>query len=233
MSRLALHPERHRVARIGWLRAAVLGANDGLVSTASLVMGVAAAEVTREGIVIAGVAGLVAGAMSMAAGEYVSVSSQSDTEKADLARETAELAGDREAEVAELAGIYAARGVEPDLSRQVALQLMARDALGAHARDELGISEITTARPVQAALTSALTFACGALPPLLLVMLAPLQGLMLWVGGAALAGLMGLGALGALAGGADVGRSVLRVAFWGVLAMSATVGVGRLFGTVI
>lgn len=233
MSRLALHPERHRVARIGWLRAAVLGANDGLVSTASLVMGVAAAEVTREGIVIAGVAGLVAGAMSMAAGEYVSVSSQSDTEKADLAREIAELAGDREAEVTELAGIYAARGVEPDLSRQVALQLMAKDALGAHARDELGISEITTARPVQAALTSALTFACGALPPLALVSLAPLQGVILWVGGAALAGLMGLGALGALAGGADVGRSVLRVAFWGVLAMSATVGIGRLFGTVI
>lgn len=236
MSRLALHPERHRVARIGWLRAAVLGANDGLVSTASLVMGVAAAEVTREGIVIAGVAGLVAGAMSMAAGEYVSVSSQSDTEKADLAREIAELAGDREAEVAELAGIYAARGVEPDLSRQVALQLMAKDALGAHARDELGISEITTARPVQAALTSALTFACGALPPLALVSLAPLQGVIFWVGGAALAGLMGLGALGALgalAGGADVGRSVLRVAFWGVLAMSATVGIGRLFGTVI
>lgn len=168
MSRLALHPERHRVARIGWLRAAILGANDGLVSTASLVMGVAAAEVTREGFGIAGVAGLVAGAMSMAAGEYVSVSSQSDTEKADLARETAELAGDREAEVAELAGIYAARGVDPDPSWQVALQLMAKDALGAHARDELGISEITTARPVQAALTSALTFACGALPPLVL-----------------------------------------------------------------
>ncbi|MEJ6788274.1 VIT family protein [Brevundimonas sp. BR2-1] len=233
MSRLALHPERHRVARIGWLRAAVLGANDGLVSTASLVMGVAAAQVTREGILIAGVAGLVAGAMSMAAGEYVSVSSQSDTEKADLARETAELADDREAEVAELAGIYAARGVEPDLARQVALQLMARDALGSHARDELGISEITTARPVQAALTSALTFACGALAPLVLVALAPLQGLIIWVGVGALAGLTGLGGLGALAGGANVGRSVLRVVFWGVLAMGATVGIGRLFGTVL
>lgn len=233
MSRLALHPERHLVSRIGWLRAAVLGANDGLVSTASLVIGVAAADATRGGIVIAGVAGLVAGAMSMAAGEYVSVSSQSDTEKADLARETAELATDREAEVAELAGIYAARGVDPDLSRQVALQLMAKDALGAHARDELGISEMTTARPVQAALTSALTFALGALPPLVLVMLAPLQGLIVWVGITALAGLIGLGALGALAGGANVGRSVLRVAFWGILAMAATAGIGRMFGTVV
>lgn len=233
MSRLALHPERHLVSRIGWLRAAVLGANDGLVSTASLVIGVAAAEASRSGIVIAGVAGLVAGAMSMAAGEYVSVSSQSDTEKADLARETAELAADRDAEVAELAGIYAARGVDPDLSLQVAKQLMAKDALGAHARDELGISEMTTARPVQAALTSALTFALGALAPLVLVMVAPLQGLIIWVGLAALAGLIGLGALGALAGGADVGRSMLRVAFWGLLAMAATAGVGRLFGTVV
>ncbi|MFA4893211.1 VIT family protein [Brevundimonas sp.] len=233
MSRLALHPERHLVSRIGWLRAAVLGANDGLVSTASLIIGVAAADATRSGILIAGVAGLVAGAMSMAAGEYVSVSSQSDTEKADLARETAELAGDHEAEVAELAGIYAARGVDPDLSRQVAIQLMEKDALGAHARDELGISEITTARPVQAALTSALTFALGALPPLLLVIVAPLSGLIIWVGVTALAALMGLGALGALAGGANLGRSVLRVAFWGVIAMAATAGIGRLFGTVV
>ncbi|MGV8929129.1 MAG: VIT1/CCC1 transporter family protein, partial [Brevundimonas sp.] len=166
MSRLEHHPERHLVARIGWLRAAVLGANDGLVSTASLIVGVAAAEASRSGILIAGVAGLVAGAMSMAAGEYVSVSSQSDTEKADLARETAELAADPEAEVNELAAIYAARGVEPALSRQVAQQLMARDALGAHARDELGISDFSTARPVQAALTSALTFALGAALPL-------------------------------------------------------------------
>lgn len=233
MSRLALHPERHLVSRIGWLRAAVLGANDGLVSTASLMIGVAAAQATRGEILIAGIAGLVAGAMSMAAGEYVSVSSQSDTERADLARETAELAGDREAEVVELAGIYAARGVDPDLSRQVAIQLMAKDALGAHARDELGISEITTARPVQAALTSALTFALGALPALLLVIVAPLSGLIIWVGATAMAGLMGLGALGALAGGADVGRSVLRVAFWGVIAMAATAGIGRLFGTVV
>ena len=233
MSRLPSHPERHRVARIGWLRAAVLGANDGLVSTASLVVGVAAAEATRGGILIAGVAGLVAGAMSMAAGEYVSVSSQSDTEKADLARESAELSQDREAEVAELAGLYAARGVDPDLSRQVALQLMAADALGAHARDELGISEITTARPIQAALTSALTFALGAVPPLLLVLWAPLGGVIVWVGVTALAALIGLGALGALAGGAPVGRSVLRVAFWGVVAMAATAGIGRLFGTVV
>jgi len=232
VSRLA-HPERHLVSRIGWLRAAVLGANDGLVSTASLIVGVAAAEATRGGILIAGTAGLVAGAMSMAAGEYVSVSSQSDTERADLARETAELAGDLDAEVAELAGIYAARGLDPALSRQVALQLMAKDALSAHARDELGISEMTTARPIQAALTSALTFSLGALLPLVMVLLVPLQGLIVWVGLTALAGLMGLGALGAAAGGADIVRSVLRVAFWGVIAMAATAGIGRLFGTVV
>ena len=231
MSRL--HTERHRVSRIGWLRAAVLGANDGLVSTASLIVGVAAADATRGGILIAGAAGLVAGAMSMAAGEYVSVSSQSDTEKADLARETAELSGDRDAEVAELAGIYAARGLDPDLSRQVALQLMEKDALGAHARDELGISEFSTARPVQAALTSALTFAIGALPPLTLVLWTPLSGLIVWVSATALAGLMGLGALGALAGGAPIGRSVLRVAFWGAIALAATAGIGRLFGAVV
>ena len=233
MSRLAINPERHLVSRIGWLRAAVLGANDGLVSTASLVIGVAAADAARGGILIAGVAGLVAGAMSMAAGEYVSVSSQSDTEKADLARESAELAGDREAEVAELAGIYAARGLDPALSRQVALQLMAKDALGAHARDELGISEIATARPIQAALTSALTFALGAFPPLLLVMLVPLQHLMIYVAAGTLAGLMALGALGALAGGATIWRSVVRVAFWGVIAMTATAGIGRLFGAIV
>ena len=233
MSRLPSHPERHLVSRVGWLRAAVLGANDGLVSTASLVVGVAAADATRGGILIAGVAALVAGAMSMAAGEYVSVSSQADTEKADLARETAELEHDREAEVVELAGIYAARGVDADLARQVALQLMARDALGAHARDELGISEIATARPIQAALTSALTFALGAFPPLVVVMLAPLDSVIVWVSLVALAGLMGLGALGALAGRAPVGRSVLRVAFWGVIALALTAGIGRLFGTAI
>ena len=233
MSRLVRHPERHLVARIGWLRAAVLGANDGLVSTASLVVGVAAATDARGDILIAGVAGLVAGAMSMAAGEYVSVSSQSDTEKADLARETAELAEDPDAEIAELAGIYAARGLDPALARQVAVQLMRHDALGAHARDELGISEITTARPIQAALTSALTFAAGAAPPLLVALVAPMQGLILSVGLIALAGLMGLGAVGAMAGGAPIGRSVLRVAFWGVVALGATAGIGRLFGTVV
>ena len=233
MSRLERHLEHHLVARIGWLRAAVLGANDGLVSTASLVVGVAAAEASRGSILIAGVAGLVAGAMSMAAGEYVSVSSQSDTEKADLARETAELAADLPAELDELAAIYMARGVEPAVARQVAQQLMARDALGAHARDELGISEFTTARPIQAALTSALTFALGAAPPLLVVLIAPINGLMIWVSATALAGLMGLGALGAVAGGANLPRSVLRVAFWGVLAMAATAAIGRLFGTVV
>ena len=221
------------MSRIGWLRAAVLGANDGLVSTASLVIGVAAAEATRGGILIAGVAGLVAGAMSMAAGEYVSVSSQSDTEKADLARETSELANDREAEVAELAGIYAARGVEPALARQVALQLMDKDALEAHARDELGISEMATARPVQAALTSALTFGLGALPPLILSLWAPLDGLMIWIAVSSLAALMALGGLGAVAGGAPIGRSVLRVAFWGVVAMAVTAGIGRFFGTIV
>lgn len=231
MSRI--HTERHRTQSIGWLRASVLGANDGIVSTASLIIGVAAANATQSAVLVAGVAGLVAGAMSMAAGEYVSVSSQSDTERADLARETAELAGDHDAEVDELAGIYAARGLHPDLARQVAVQLMEKDALGAHARDELGISEISTARPVQAALTSALTFALGALPPLLLVLWVPLSSLIIWVGVTALAGLMGLGALGALAGGADIGRSVMRVAFWGVIAMAATAGIGRLFGTVI
>lgn len=233
MSRIDRHPERHLVARIGWLRAAVLGANDGLVSTASLVVGVAAAEASRGSVLIAGVAGLVAGAMSMAAGEYVSVSSQSDTEKADLARETAELADNPEAEINELAAIYAARGVEPALSRQVAVQLMARDALGAHARDELGISDFTTARPIQAALTSALTFALGAAPPLVVVLVAPMANLMVWVSLVALVGLMGLGALGAMAGGANVTRSVLRVAFWGAIAMAATAGIGRMFGTVV
>ena len=233
MSRLERHPERHLVARIGWLRAAVLGANDGLVSTASLVVGVAAAEASRGGILIAGVAGLVAGAMSMAAGEYVSVSSQSDTEKADLARESAELVADPEAEVRELAAIYVGRGVDPTLSRQVAQQLMARDALGANARDELGISDFTTARPVQAALTSALTFALGAAPPLLVALVAPLQSLIVWVSLVALMGLMGLGAMGAMAGGANVSRSVLRVAFWGAIAMTVTAAIGRLFGTVV
>ncbi len=224
------HRESHRVERIGWLRAAVLGANDGLVSTASLIVGVAAAASGHGAVLIAGVAGLAAGAMSMAAGEYVSVSSQSDTEKADLARETSELAGDPEAEVRELAGIYAARGVTPDLATEVAKQMMAHDALGAHARDELGISEITTARPIQAAITSALTFSAGAALPLVVAAFAPMASLALWVAGSALIGLALLGALGARAGGAPVGRSVTRVVFWGALAMAITAGVGRLFG---
>lgn len=224
-----LHSETHRVDRIGWLRAAVLGANDGLVSTASLVVGVAAAATGHGGILIAGVAGLAAGAMSMAAGEYVSVSSQSDTEKADLAREAVELAGDHEAETRELAGIYVGRGVAPDLATEVARQMMAHDALGAHARDELGISDITTARPIQAALTSAITFSAGAALPLVVAAVAPLDTLAIWVAVSALLGLAVLGALGARAGGAPVGRSVLRVVFWGALAMAITAGVGRLF----
>ena len=223
------HSETHRVDRIGWLRAAVLGANDGLVSTASLVVGVAAAATGHGGILIAGVAGLAAGAMSMAAGEYVSVSSQSDTEKADLAREAVELAGDHEAETRELAGIYVGRGVAPDLATEVARQMMAHDALGAHARDELGISEITTARPIQAALTSAITFSTGAALPLVVAAVAPLDTLAIWVAVSALLGLAVLGALGARAGGAPIGRSVLRVVFWGALAMAITAGVGRLF----
>lgn len=233
MTRMKIHAERHRVSRIGWLRAAVLGANDGLVSTASLVAGVAAAGAPRGAVLVAGVAGLVAGAMSMAAGEYISVSSQSDTEKADLMRETAELAADREAEVEELAGIYAARGVDPELARKVALQLMDKDALGAHARDELGISEITTARPIQAALTSALTFATGAALPLLVAAIAPMATLLAWVVGAALIGLAVLGLLGAGAGGAPLARSAVRVVFWGTLAMAVTAAVGRLFGAVV
>ncbi|KJV42342.1 VIT family protein [Brevundimonas sp. KM4] len=223
------HSETHRVDRIGWLRAAVLGANDGLVSTASLVVGVAAAATSHGGILIAGVAGLAAGAMSMAAGEYVSVSSQSDTEKADLAREAVELAGDHEAETRELAGIYVGRGVAPDLATEVARQMMAHDALGPHARDELGISEITTARPIQAALTSAITFSAGAALPLVVAAVAPLDTLAIWVAASALLGLAVLGALGARAGGAPIGRSVLRVVFWGALAMAITAGVGRLF----
>ncbi len=233
MTRMKTHPERHRVARIGWLRAAVLGANDGLVSTASLVAGVAAADGSRAAVLIAGVAGLVAGAMSMAAGEYVSVSSQSDTEKADLARETAELATDREAEIEELAGIYAGRGLEPELARKVALQLMEKDALGAHARDELGISEISTARPVQAALTSAATFAAGAALPLLVAAIAPEAALLGWVVGSTLVGLAALGVLGAQAGGAPLLRSAGRVLFWGALAMAVTAAIGRLFGAVV
>lgn len=226
-----MHVERHRTAHIGWLRAAVLGANDGLISTASLVVGVAAAGTGRSGILVAGIAGLVAGAMSMAAGEYVSVSSQADTENADLARERAELEADPAAEHAELAGIYLDRGLTPELADQVATQLMARDALAAHARDELGLSEATAARPLQAALTSALTFASGALLPVLVAALTPTPLVERLVTGTALVLLAILGALAAGVGGAPVGRGAVRVAFWGALAMGASALVGRLFGT--
>ena len=233
MSRLHIHPEYHLVERIGWLRAAVLGANDGIVSTASLIVGVAAAAATRNEVLIAGVAGLVAGAMSMAAGEYVSVSSQSDTERADLARERKELSENVEFEKEELAQIYVKRGLELPLARKVAQQLMAKDALTAHARDELGISEITTARPVQAALTSAATFSVGAAMPLLMVVISPTSALVPIVSAASLGFLALLGAIGAKAGGANVLRATARVTFWGALAMALTAGIGKVFGTVI
>jgi VIT1/CCC1 family predicted Fe2+/Mn2+ transporter len=226
------HPELHRTEHIGWLRAAVLGANDGLISTSSLVVGVAAAQATREPVLLAAVAGLVAGALSMAAGEYVSVSSQADTERADLARERKELATTPDRELAELAGIYVARGLTPELANQVAGQLMAHDALGAHARDELGMSEATRARPLQAALSSAAAFAAGAAPPLLLVLLLPLAGLTSAVMGTSLVLLVGLGATAARLGGAPVATGAIRVAFWGAVAMGCTALVGRLFGTV-
>lgn len=231
MSRL--HREHHLVARIGWLRAAVLGANDGIVSTASLIVGVAAAVAGSTEVLVAGSAGLVAGAMSMAAGEYVSVSSQADTEQADLARERAELAGQPGAEHEELARIYAERGLEPALARTVAGQLMAHDALGAHARDELGISEATTARPIQAALTSAATFTVGAAMPLAMVLLVPQAQLVPAVAASSLAFLALLGAIGARAGGANVLRATLRVTFWGALAMAITAGIGALVGTAV
>ncbi len=233
MTRLHLHPESHLVSRIGWLRAAVLGANDGIVSTASLIVGVAAASAASSDILVAGVAGLVAGAMSMAAGEYVSVSSQSDTERADLARERAELASQPEFEREELAQIYVKRGLEPVLARKVADQLMAKDALGAHARDELGISEMTAARPVQAAFTSAATFAVGAAMPLLMVIVAPTSAIVPIVSIASLAFLALLGAVGARAGGADVIKATLRVTFWGAMAMALTAGIGALVGTAV
>ncbi len=233
MSRLHAHFEHHLVARIGWLRAAVLGANDGIVSTASLIVGVAAAAAKPSDILIAGAAGLVAGAMSMAAGEYVSVSSQSDTEKADLTRERLELASDEEAERRELAQIYVARGLDAETAQKVALQLMAKDALGAHAREELGISEITTARPIQAALTSAATFTAGAAMPLVIAALVPWPALPLAVSAASLGFLAILGMVGARAGGADPWRAALRVTFWGALAMALTAGIGRLVGTAV
>ena len=228
-----MHRERHRTERIGWLRAAVLGANDGIVSTASLVIGVAAANAARGDILIAGVAGLVAGAMSMAAGEYVSVKSQSDTEAADLARERGELAADAGAEHQELAGIYVKRGLDAALADQVATQLMEHDALGAHARDELGISETLSARPVQAALSSAASFTAGAALPLLVALTAPAGSLPAVVAGSSLVFLATLGAVAARAGGAPAVRGAWRVTFWGALAMAITAAVGALFGTAV
>jgi VIT1/CCC1 family predicted Fe2+/Mn2+ transporter len=225
------HREWHRSNRIGWLRAAVLGANDGIVSTASLVVGVAAASSARRDVLLAGVAGLVAGALSMAAGEYVSVSSQADTERADLEREKWELANEPQAEEAELAGIYARRGLNPELARTVARELMAKDALGAHARDELGLSERLAARPLQAAIASAATFACGAALPILTILVSPAGSLVRSVPAVSLASLAGLGALAARAGGASMWRGAVRVAFWSALAMVLTAAVGRLFGT--
>jgi len=224
--------ESHLIARIGWLRAAVLGANDGIISTASLILGVASATGANDALV-AGIAGLVAGAMSMAAGEYVSVSSQSDTEGADLAREKSELASFPEQEKEELAQIYAARGLEIGLAREVARQLMAKDALGAHLRDELGISETTAARPIQAALASAASFTLGAAAPLVLVILAPARHLTVIVAIGSLGFLALLGMIGAKAGGAGLLKPTFRVTFWGALAMAITSGIGALFGTVI
>ncbi len=232
MSRLK-HLERHMVQRIGWLRAAVLGANDGIVSTASLVVGVASAGSGQGEVLVAGLAGLVAGAMSMAAGEYVSVSSQTDAEQADIARERRELAETPGAELAELSAIYVARGLSPDLAAQVAAQLTEHDALASHARDELGISETVTAHPVQAAVVSAATFAMGAVVPLIVAWLAP-EGQISWlVAGSTLVALAGLGGLGASAGGAGIARGAARVMFWGALAMAATAGVGRIFGVAV
>lgn len=230
---ISKHIERHLVARIGWMRAAVLGANDGIVSTASLIVGVAAAGATKADIITAGIAGLVAGAMSMAAGEYVSVSSQADTESADLLREAAELKNTPELELQELTTIYAARGVELALAKQIAQQMMTKDALGAHARDELGISEITVARPVQAAITSAITFASGAALPLLAAMLAPLNAIVPAISVATIGFLALLGALSARAGGTKLFKPLVRVVFWGALALGVTASIGRLFGTVV
>ena len=226
------HMERHRTDRIGWLRAAVLGANDGIVSTASLVLGVAAANATHGNVMVAGIAGLVAGAMSMAAGEYVSVRSQSDSEQAALNLERAELKADDQGEQRELTAIYVGRGLDPALAKQVAAQLMAHDALSAHARDELGITETLSARPIQAAFTSAASFAVGAAMPLLAVAAVSGSSLIPVVAGTSLAFLAILGGLAARVGGADVAVGAIRVTFWGALAMALTAGVGALFGTV-
>lgn len=225
------HQERHRISRMGWLRAGVLGANDGLVSTASLIVGVAAANASHGSVLIAGVAGLVAGSLSMAAGEYVSVASQADSEKAELDRERRELETDDVGEHKELASIYVARGLEPELAKKVAVQLMAHDALDAHARDELGISENFTARPIQAAIASALSFALGAVLPLLVVAFSPPALLIRVVAAISLVCLAILGAVAARVGGAPMGRGTLRMTFWGGLAMALTAGAGALFGT--
>jgi vacuolar iron transporter family protein len=230
MARVSKHKEHHRTARVGWLRAAVLGANDGIVSTAALIVGVAAAGTESRTILLSGLAGLLAGAMSMAAGEYVSVHSQADAENADLDQEKDELQHKPEAELRELASIYVGRGLDPSLARQVAEQLTAHDALGAHARDELGISEVLAPRPIQAALSSAASFTVGASLPLLLVLLIPAQRLVLWVSAASLVLLAVLGALAARAGGADPVRGTMRVTFWGALALAMTASMGTLFG---
>ncbi|MDR3462430.1 MAG: VIT family protein [Beijerinckiaceae bacterium] len=226
-------PETHRIARIGWLRAAVLGANDGIISTASLIAGVASAGGSSKEVLVTGFAGLVAGAMSMAAGEFVSVSSQADTEAAELARESVELAANPVSETRELMAIYVARGVEPDLAYQVAEQLMAKDAIGAHARDELGISEVSGANPVQAAFASAISFSAGAFLPILAVFVAPRGGVVPGVSGASIVFLALLGALGAKAGGAKMLKPAIRVAFWGALAMAITAGAGALIGKAV
>ncbi|MHB1312968.1 MAG: VIT1/CCC1 transporter family protein [Gemmatimonadaceae bacterium] len=230
---MAHAPELHRNENVGWLRASVLGANDGLISTSSLVVGVAAAQAAREPVILAAFAGMVAGALSMAAGEYVSVSSQADTEGADLARERRELADSPDEELAELAGIYVARGLTKELALQVATQLTAHDALAAHARDELGMSKHTLARPLQAALASAAAFTLGALPPVLLAWFVPLSRVNLVVSGSTLLLLTGLGSLAAKLGGAPLFRGAVRVTFWGAVAMGATALVGRIFGAVV
>lgn len=233
MARTPGRPERHFVTRVGWLRAGVLGANDGILSTASLILGVAAASGTHGSILVAGVSGLVAGAMSMAAGEYVSVSSQADSEQADIARERKELGDDAEGEFEELTAIYAKRGLDHDLASRVAQQLMARDALDAHTRDELGISDATSARPVQAALTSAISFSIGAALPLLMVIVMPVSVIVEAVAGASLLFLALLGAIGARTGGASMLKAAIRVTFWGALAMAVTTGIGTFFGTTL
>jgi VIT1/CCC1 family predicted Fe2+/Mn2+ transporter len=227
------HVERHLIERIGWLRAAILGANDGIISTASLMVGVASASSPASQILLTGIAGLVAGSMSMAAGEYVSVSSQADTEKADLARERAELSATPAEETTELANIYVSRGVDSVLARQVAIQLMAKDALAAHAKDELGISSAVSANPIQAGVTSAMSFAAGATAPILVTLFAPASFLPLTIAGCSLVFLAILGAIGAKVGGAPVLKATFRVAFWGALAMAVTAGIGTLIGKAV